>query len=232
MISDDYFRGVSGTRYTYADIAARIRSEALHTLGKHISVQLEAIGLLEEMRNGTTPCGLPFTFAEAECSPSAPTADALPSPFDDYEIEPRIKHWEDGDPEKPDHIHCDEHEADMWRLYGTVRGRDSVCIGEYARRALAEEVYAGITGRHYAEQTGADPAKKPYSVLLLYPADANDGGAETYYAFVEAPDPSEAVALARRQAVAANECLPFEPDEFASLLVTEGHHADQPLFNK
>jgi hypothetical protein len=80
--------------------------------------------------------------------------------------------------------------------------------------------------------SAADPAKKPYSVLLLYPADANDGGAETYYAFVEAPDPSEAVALARREAVAANECLPFEPEEFASLLVTEGHHADQPLFNK
>jgi hypothetical protein len=78
----------------------------------------------------------------------------------------------------------------------------------------------------------AAPGNKPYSVLLLYPADANDGGAETYYAFVEAPDPSEAVALARRQAVAANECLEFEPDEFASLLVTEGHHADQPLFNK
>ena len=152
--------------------------------------------------------------------------------FEDFEIEPRIKHWEDGDPEKPDHIHCDEHEADMWRLYGTVRGQDSVCIGEYATRALAEEVYAGITGRRYAEQTGADPAKKPYSVLLLYPADANDGGAETYYAFVEAPDPIEAVALARREAVAANECLEFEPEEFASLLVTEGHHADQPLIQQ
>jgi len=35
-----------------------------HTLGKHISVQLEAIGLTEEMMNGTTPCGLPFTFAD------------------------------------------------------------------------------------------------------------------------------------------------------------------------
>ncbi len=83
-----------------------------------------------------------------------------------------------------------------------------------------------------APPTGDDPAKKPYSVLLLYPADVNDGGVETYYAFVEAPDPIAAVALARRQAVTANECLEFEPEEFASLLVTEGHHADQPLFNK
>lgn len=28
-------------------------------------MQLEAIGLHDEMMNGTTPCGLPFTFAEA-----------------------------------------------------------------------------------------------------------------------------------------------------------------------
>ena len=47
--------------------------------------------------------------------------------------------------------------------------------------------------------TGTDPAKKPYSVLLLYPQDVNDGGTETYYAFVEAPDAIEAVAVARRR---------------------------------
>jgi hypothetical protein len=64
MTSDDYFRGPSGRRYGYAEIAGRIRREAPHTLGKHISVQLEAIGLLDEMMKGTTPCGLPFTFAD------------------------------------------------------------------------------------------------------------------------------------------------------------------------
>jgi hypothetical protein len=69
--------------------------------------------------------------------------------FEDYEIEPRIRHWEDGDPEKPDHSACDEHEADMWRLYGNRPGRDSVCVGEYATRALAEDVFACITGRRY-----------------------------------------------------------------------------------
>ena len=69
MTSDEYFRGASGTRYSYAEIADRIRKEAPHTLGKHISVQLEAIGLLDEMRNGTTPCGLPYTFAEATYTP-------------------------------------------------------------------------------------------------------------------------------------------------------------------
>jgi hypothetical protein len=65
--SDDapYFRGASGTRYPFAEIADRIRREAPQTLGKHIFVQLEAIGLLREFQDGTTPYGLPFTFAEA-----------------------------------------------------------------------------------------------------------------------------------------------------------------------
>jgi hypothetical protein len=63
MTSDAYFLGATGTRYTYAEIAERIRKEAPLTLGKHITVQLKALGLLEEFQAGTTPCGLPFTFA-------------------------------------------------------------------------------------------------------------------------------------------------------------------------
>jgi hypothetical protein len=58
-----YFIGKSGKRYTYADVAKLIRDKAPETLGKHISIQLEAIGLLEEMEGGVTPCGLPFSFA-------------------------------------------------------------------------------------------------------------------------------------------------------------------------
>jgi hypothetical protein len=64
MTTNGYFIGASGRRYAYAEIAERIRSEAPHTLGKHIFVQLEAIGLLDEMKNGTTPCGLPYSFAD------------------------------------------------------------------------------------------------------------------------------------------------------------------------
>lgn len=107
---------------------------------------------------------VPELHREADGSPSveqavnsaiaaAQSAGILPEPapeiarFDSFEIEPRIRHWEDGDPEKPDHVICDEHEADLWRLYGTRHGQDSVCIGEYASRAIAEDVYAGITGR-------------------------------------------------------------------------------------
>lgn len=58
-----YFCGPTGTRYSYVEVADRIRKEARHTLGKHIFVQLEAIGLLDEFQSGTTPCGLPSTFA-------------------------------------------------------------------------------------------------------------------------------------------------------------------------
>jgi hypothetical protein len=83
-----------------------------------------------------------------------------------------------------------------------------------------------------APPLGNDPADKPYSVLLLYPDYANDNGYETYYAFVEAPDPIAAVAVAQRQAVEAQEGIEIEPDDFVPLLMTEGHHEGQPLFNK
>src|SRR5262249_50420861 len=63
MTNDNYFIGKSGQRYRYADIAKLIHEKAPETLGKHISVQLAAIGLLGEMEEGVTPCGLPFTFA-------------------------------------------------------------------------------------------------------------------------------------------------------------------------
>jgi hypothetical protein len=73
---------------------------------------------------------------------------------------------------------------------------------------------------------------KPFSVLLLYPDFVNDYGTETYYAFVEATDQIDAVAVAQRQAVAA-QCIEIDdPTDFVPLLVTEGHHASRPLFNK
>jgi len=63
MTNDDHFNGKSGQRYRYADLARLISEKAPETLGKHISVQLAALGLLAEMEGGITPCGLPFTFA-------------------------------------------------------------------------------------------------------------------------------------------------------------------------
>lgn len=65
---------------------------------------------------------------------------------------------------------------------------------------------------------------KLYSVLLLYPEWANESGTETYYAFVEAPEPAAAVTEARWQAVEELKGLGFNPDDFAPLLVTEGRN--------
>jgi hypothetical protein len=80
---------------------------------------------------------------------------------------------------------------------------------------------------------GSDSAKKPYSVLLLYPDYANGTGYETFYAFAEAANVIEAVALAQRQAAAAQEGVGIDdPTDFHPLLVTPGHHDSEPLFNK
>lgn len=77
-----------------------------------------------------------------------------------------------------------------------------------------------------------DAAKRPYSVLLLYPDYANDTGTETYYALVEALDPIEAVALAQREAISVQHGVDADPGDFAPLLVTPGHNYGEPLFNK
>ena len=89
-----------------------------------------------------------------------------------------------------------------------------------------------FTSRCEESPAGSDPVQKPYSVLLLYPDYADDTGYETYYALVEAADPIEAVAVAQRQAVAAQDGIEIEPDDFHPLLVTPGHHDSEPLFNK
>lgn len=77
-----------------------------------------------------------------------------------------------------------------------------------------------------------EAALKPYSVLLHYPDYLDDTGYETFYAFVTAADSMEAVAVAQRQAAAAQSIEIDDPDDFQPLLVVEGHHNGQPLFNK
>lgn len=92
-----------------------------------------------------------------------------------------------------------------------------------------------FTSRCEEPPAGSGPGKKPYWVLLLYPDYVNDGSMETletYYAFVTAADPIEAVAVAQRHAATAQEGVEIEPDDFAPLLVTQGHHYGEPLFNK
>ena len=82
------------------------------------------------------------------------------------------------------------------------------------------------------QTTGSDSVRNLYSVLLLYPDYANDSGTETYYAFVSALDPIQAVATAQREAVTAQDGMDIEAEDFAPLLVTPGHNCSQPLFHK
>jgi len=68
-------------------------------------------------------------------------------------------------------------------------------LAEAARACQAAVELA--TGRRPARGTSptpVSPGTRPYSVLLLYPDYANDSGTETYYAFVDATGPIEAVA--------------------------------------
>jgi hypothetical protein len=128
--------------------------------------------------------------------------------------------WEDGAPAAT---------AAVPRLLAACR----MVVDRWERGDLAEAARA--CGAAIAEAGNAaplppgDPAKKPYSVLLLYPDYANGSGTETYYAFVEAADPIDAVAVAQRQASGEDE---HAPDDYAPLLVIEGHHYGQPLFNQ
>jgi hypothetical protein len=105
-------------------------------------------------------------------------------------------------------------------------------IDRWERGDLAEAARACQAAVALATGGGTPAGCRPYSVLLLYPDYANDGGTETYYAFVEATDAIDAVAVAQRQAAAAQVVEIDDPTDFAPLLVTQGHHYGQPLFNK
>ncbi len=101
---------------------------------------------------------------------------------------------------------------------------------EAARTAVAMATDASTPWDTTDDRPAA--ASSPYSVLLLYPDYANDSGTETYYAFVNATSQIKAVTLAQGKAATAQDGVEMEPDDFVPLLVTQGHHASTPLFNK
>lgn len=102
-----------------------------------------------------------------------------------------------------------------------------------AARACQAAVESAMDGGPPWRVAGDMPAlEKPFSVLLLYPDYANDGGSETYYAFVAAAGPIEAVSAAQMQAAAAQQGIEIEPEDFAPLLVMGGHRYGEALFDK
>ena len=61
-----YFIGASGGKHYYVAIAALIRALHPELRGEHITEQLLALGLHNEIMNGTTPYMLPYSFTEHE----------------------------------------------------------------------------------------------------------------------------------------------------------------------
>jgi hypothetical protein len=125
----------------------------------------------------------------------------------------------------------DWHEGQFW-------DRDEEALDSEGPCSVREQQPDGTFLKLPRSQWQAGPTagslhgKNPFSVLLLYPDYANDSGTETYYAFVEAKDPIKAVTLAQQKAATIREGVEMEPDDFVPLLVTQGHHASEPLFNK
>jgi hypothetical protein len=69
---------------------------------------------------------------------------SLPTPFDGYEVH-GVREYGRGK-----HRYCEQvsdKEARFWSLFGHIPGQGLDCIGDFKTRALAEEVYARITGR-------------------------------------------------------------------------------------
>ena len=58
------FIGPSGTVYDAGALGCAIRERHPALIVEHIGVQLEALGLSDEIARGTTPYPLPFSFAE------------------------------------------------------------------------------------------------------------------------------------------------------------------------
>jgi hypothetical protein len=70
----------------------------------------------------------------------------LPIPFDAYEIH-GVREFGRGKSRYCEQVPAEE--AQFWSLYGHIPGQGVECIGDFATREFAEEVYARITGEPY-----------------------------------------------------------------------------------
>jgi len=74
--------------------------------------------------------------------------DSLPTPFDGYEVH-GVAEFDGGAGKFCEQV-ADE-EAQFWSLYGHIPGQGLDWIGDFNTRKRAEEIYARITGRWYAD---------------------------------------------------------------------------------
>ena len=98
--------------------------------------------------------------AGATAGPSPTPDSALPTPFDAYEMHGMkrlpICRGQEEEPVGPVIDDCEQvpnDRAEFWSLFGHIPGQGLECIGDFATRQHAEEVFARITGRPYTGQT-------------------------------------------------------------------------------
>jgi hypothetical protein len=87
-------------------------------------------------------------------------APDLPTPFDDYEIQPCRRYVDADQPDLGFVEPCAPFEADFWTVYGHIPGAGVDAIGDFHTREHAEEVFARITGRRYGDDVVAT-CRKP-----------------------------------------------------------------------
>jgi len=85
-------------------------------------------------------------------------ASCFPTPFDGYEIRgmKRLNNCPGSEEEPVSRTidNCEQvsdHESEFWTLFGHIPGQGLDCIGDFATRKHAEEIFARITGRRYAD---------------------------------------------------------------------------------
>jgi hypothetical protein len=99
--------------------------------------------------NAAFDAGAKAVPASAARRPSPP-APGIPTPFDGYEIH-GVKAFGRGRRRYCEQV--EDAKADHWGLFGHIPGQGLDCIGDFATREHAEEVFARITGRPYTQQT-------------------------------------------------------------------------------
>jgi hypothetical protein len=96
---------------------------------------------------------------EAECQKSLESGPPSPTRFDDYEIQPCRRFEEPDSPGRFYFESCNADDADVWTLYGHIPGQGGEAIGDFDTLQHAEEVFARITGRRYADNNTSKTSK-------------------------------------------------------------------------
>ena len=88
---------------------------------------------------------------------SQSSAPGCPARFDDYEIH-GIRKIDENDRHLSYHEQVPDDEAEFWSLFGHIPDGGVDCIGDFATREHAEEIFARITGRRYTDgEKGMNP---------------------------------------------------------------------------